>query len=598
VAAKEAVLSAKELAWKTLVDRRAEFERIKAAVARNVDEIATIESQLSAIASTAEFGGKVDELELAFQKLIDETAMLSAEIAKDQKMLAEVKNGLCPLLSERCLNMKEGQTLDQFFGVQLADNKARLSSLRQTRTLIETDLKAAREAAAALIQQSSLYGQLEKRREEMRLQQSHVAEIEKYLQEAGDVSESLIGELRRDLQSVKAALSKARSEQSKYESLLPLRQRLEEIKQEGSRRRQVYDKQKEQLADLTVSLGKLKEIEDELVSLGDPRGRTRQLNVVIAKEAKLQEAQSAAAATESSLNSEKTNTSEKLATFENLDLQWQETIATQAANEKDYQDYLANLATSKTVDSRRSELAQIEDEVAVTEKHLLEAKERLAALEPKYNKERHDSMRIALELVRGKIARLEAEIDGASRRVAAVKAELDQLDLVKARVSEHIARRLKLEEVSELSVFIRDCLKKAGPHITEAYLYTISIKANQLFRDISGNALVNLKWDKEYEILLEEAGRERPFANLSGGEQMAAALAVRLALLKELSDLRIAFFDEPTTNMDEERRRNLAQQIGHITDFDQLFIISHDDSFEGYTDEVINIGKRTAETVQ
>ena len=76
---------------------------------------------------------------------------------------------------------------------------------------------------------------------------------------------------------------------------------------------------------------------------------------------------------------------------------------------------------------------------------------------------------------------------------------------------------------------------------------------------------------------------------------MAAALAVRLALLKELSDLRIAFFDEPTTNMDEERRRNLAQQIGHITDFEQLFVITHDDSFEGYTDETINIGKPNVE---
>lgn len=68
---------------------------------------------------------------------------------------------------------------------------------------------------------------------------------------------------------------------------------------------------------------------------------------------------------------------------------------------------------------------------------------------------------------------------------------------------------------------------------------------------------------------------------------MAAALSVRLALLKELSDVNLAFFDEPTTNMDEERRRNLAQQIGRIKDFEQLFVISHDDSFEGYTDQII-----------
>jgi exonuclease SbcC len=41
--------------------------------------------------------------------------------------------------------------------------------------------------------------------------------------------------------------------------------------------------------------------------------------------------------------------------------------------------------------------------------------------------------------------------------------------------------------------------------------------------------------------------------------------------------------------MDEERRRNLAQQIGRIKDFQQLFVISHDDSFEEFTDQIITL---------
>ncbi len=70
---------------------------------------------------------------------------------------------------------------------------------------------------------------------------------------------------------------------------------------------------------------------------------------------------------------------------------------------------------------------------------------------------------------------------------------------------------------------------------------------------------------------------------------MAAAISVRLALLKQLSDIRIAFFDEPTTNMDAERRENLAMQISNITNFDQLFVISHDDTFEGYMDHEVRV---------
>jgi exonuclease SbcC len=92
--------------------------------------------------------------------------------------------------------------------------------------------------------------------------------------------------------------------------------------------------------------------------------------------------------------------------------------------------------------------------------------------------------------------------------------------------------------------------------------------------------------------MLEEDGHERSFPNLSGGEQMAAALAIRLALLKQLSDIRMAFFDEPTVNMDAERRERLAQQIGQVQHFDQLFVISHDDTFESSVDHVIHVTRK------
>ena len=112
-----------------------------------------------------------------------------------------------------------------------------------------------------------------------------------------------------------------------------------------------------------------------------------------------------------------------------------------------------------------------------------------------------------------------------------------------------------------------------------------------MYREITGTAEQTLKWGEDYAISLEEDGYDRPFQSLSGGEQMAAALAVRLALLKQLTDLRIAFFDEPTSNLDYERRENLAMQISQIKHFDQLFVVSHDDTFEGYVDNVVTIEK-------
>jgi exonuclease SbcC len=72
---------------------------------------------------------------------------------------------------------------------------------------------------------------------------------------------------------------------------------------------------------------------------------------------------------------------------------------------------------------------------------------------------------------------------------------------------------------------------------------------------------------------------------------MAAALAVRLALLRELSAIDVAFFDEPTSNLDGTRRDSLAEQILAVKGFSQLFVISHDDTFERVTNNVVRVRK-------
>ena len=63
-------------------------------------------------------------LEAKDQEIMEEVASLRAGIDRETRILRSIKGGLCPLLSERCLNMKEGQSLDQFF---------KLSSARSSR---------------------------------------------------------------------------------------------------------------------------------------------------------------------------------------------------------------------------------------------------------------------------------------------------------------------------------------------------------------------------------------------------------------------------------------------------------------------------------
>jgi exonuclease SbcC len=92
--------------------------------------------------------------------------------------------------------------------------------------------------------------------------------------------------------------------------------------------------------------------------------------------------------------------------------------------------------------------------------------------------------------------------------------------------------------------------------------------------------------------------RERTDDQLSGGQMMSAVVALRLALLQTIG-ARIAFFDEPTSNLDAARRENLAQafraiDVGReeVTEhwYDQLFLVSHDVAFTEITDQMIQLG--------
>jgi exonuclease SbcC len=115
-----------------------------------------------------------------------------------------------------------------------------------------------------------------------------------------------------------------------------------------------------------------------------------------------------------------------------------------------------------------------------------------------------------------------------------------------------------------------------------------------------GTYTQQLRWSDDernlYDIELKEGADVRSFVQLSGGEQMCASIAVRLALLKLLLDSDVVFLDEPTANLDEERRENLSDKMLSIKGFEQLFVITHDDSFSDKYDHTVHLKKMNGES--
>lgn len=485
-----------------------------------------ISSDLKTAAAAREEAEKLPGLVAEDDRLRERIAELKGRLENDRRFQAEVKNGLCPILTEKCLNLKEGQSLEGFLSSQFSE--------------------LSEKAAEA---------------------------------EAG----------RKRLSAALATARKAESAAARFD---PLKRSEEEIAGRGKR----LNDEKEQLEKASMRkedfTSELKETEAALEKLGNPEATVRILEEDAGKEIPLREAVTKSESNLERLESDRRLNVEQLDNYKDLDFNWKKYSESRDKTADDHKTYIANEEAA----AQKEELKKALDENL---KRLEKLEKKSGLLTEKIEKESEG-------FDREEFARKKAELSELDRTSAALKANLDnaskrrgELDQQLAALEEHRERlkadeleKKRLDKVLKTTVFIRTTLKEAAPRVARNYVHHVSIEANQMYREITGIAEHTLKWEDDYGVALEEGGFDRPFQNLSGGEQMAAALSIRLALLRQLSDISLAFFDEPTTNLDLERRERLAEQISRITEsgtFDQLFVISHDDTFEGYVDNVITI---------
>ncbi|QYO63989.1 hypothetical protein [Leptolyngbya sp. 7M] len=97
---------------------------------------------------------KLDMLQRRESEIFSELARSRAELDRDQRFQKEIKNGLCPILSEKCLNLKEGETLESFIGSQFNELKTHIETLEAESAALGQELVGAREASKAVAQVS------------------------------------------------------------------------------------------------------------------------------------------------------------------------------------------------------------------------------------------------------------------------------------------------------------------------------------------------------------------------------------------------------------------------------------------------------------
>ncbi len=259
------------------------------------------------------------------------------------------------------------------------------------------------------------------------------------------------------------------------------------------------------------------------------------------------------------------------------------------AHEPAHQALLTHRQLADSVEARRQAVEKAENALAELSTEREQASDRLKEATGRFDEERFRALLAQEQNLVAKQAGLETQLKMHRQAQSVDEKREVELRAVQAALTGVQAQRANLTEEERVLEDLRSVIRRAGPFITRTLVQQIGEEAARIFGEIMQDHARLLTWDEEYQVALLVDGNERQFSQLSGGEQMSAAIAVRLALLRHMSNIDLAFFDEPTTNLDSERRDALAQQILSVHDLNQLFVISHDDTFEQATENLIRV---------
>jgi DNA repair protein SbcC/Rad50 len=403
-----------------------------------------------------------------------------------------------------------------------------------------------------------------------------------------DLSEQVsIAKLQQQLHQTKTELEAAYQQKTTWMTLETKQtQRMqlhEEITQLQSRLTQIKD----QLASESQWQQQRQQLVNDLKQLEDPRSRCQVLQRQIQQQPSLNNQYAARRAQHANTQEQLLNLDTQLAEFADLDDRIEQQKQARQMHHANYLTYVQHRNDA----NQRAHL-ETEYQAAIAELQQLDAAHQTLQTEHDQSMQTFDPQQaITVEAtyaeLRSQADRIWGGLPQQRKRLLDLDQRLQQLQTVAEKRDRCQQELSQKKRTQKFITFARKAYKEAGPRITERYLQSIRREADRLFRELLNRPNVALEWTKEYEILVQEGGHTRRFINLSGGEQMCAALAVRLALLRVLADIDIAFFDEPTTNMDRPRRESLADAIANIKSFRQLFVISHDDTFEKVTENVI-----------
>lgn len=488
--------------------------------------------------------------------------LLEDEILKKDLLLKEneeafemLKTSYCPYLKEQCKNL-DGKNIDEYFKDKREKYIKEIEEKKNTVKEINNKLINKNEIMEKIIRLDTLSKEIDEK------------EVE-FIQE----------KLKLETGKSKIENEKLKLKNFKLENNIESKEKLSEIKITLKTKIDSLDLLKSE----EIKGGLEKEIENLNKNINIELKNIEEKKIVIKENIKTLEEK------RNFLNENKIFSNELITINTNIDKLEKKTNSLERSSNL----YLENYKKAMEKNELEKNLENIK---IIIENNQIKFREKSALLELK----RKDIESIELEKIQKKDEKITSDIEEIREKLGAVNSEVEtlkkKLDEVKKYEELLKNKRKYLEKLNmklELTKIFREKIKSMGKEVSKNMLKEIEILATENFRKITGRG-EKIVWSNEdknkYVVFLDGDRGELKFEQLSGGEQVAVAISIRGAMSELFTESKFSIFDEPTNNLDTERRRSLADSIGEILkNLEQSIIVTHDDTFREMAQKVIEL---------
>ena len=486
------------------------------------------------------------ELEKELKLLEKQKIIFETEIKTLKKSSKELSDKICPFLNEKCQNLEDKEAEDYF------------SSKISIKTEDLENLKKNIEEKTQILVEKVVFE--DKKKQYFELEKS-IKDLEFSLKN----EEINLKEIELDIKNLDMDIKKL-IENQEFQNSQMLREKKKEL--EVELRNLNLDEKRENLKNLLENL----EIEKERI--------LKNQNSIESNLKKIDEfSKKIKVDTNKNIESIKS----KIKTFENKldDLK------------NPYNEYLKNNVLAEDlenlllkVDKNIKELYSLR-----TDKNLL--KEKVSILEEKIKNIKIDELKEKYDIIKEELNEINKKLGSSQEKIENYKKILEKISSQEEKEKKLLIEFKKLENKFNKASLIRNEVGQMGRAISKYMLSGISNIASVNFNKITGRT-ERIEWSNEekdkYAVYLVGQERKIAFEQLSGGEQVSVAIAIRGTMTEYFTNSKFMILDEPTNNLDTERKKLLAEFMGEIlNNLEQSIIVTHDDTFREMAEKIIEL---------